>query len=268
MLRFALPCLLAAACGQVAPAAAQELDAAPAGVGCEAFLLYDLEQRATLAVYHPGLKQPVASLTKLMTAILACERLRFDGRYVLTAKERATFKVDTMRAHKMLELMLIPSNNAVCRVVARIVSGTEEAFAAEMNAKAAQLGLADTRFANSTGLPADGQYSTLGDVLALTRVALTYPRIRQVLGQREVELAGKCYEGTLDELRERHPGLIGGKTGYTRAAGRCLALQYRARDRDYLLITLHSEDVDSGFRDAELLLSYFGLYDGEVGAWD
>src|SRR5438067_1153940 len=58
---------------------------------CKAYLLYDLGAERTVAVHNPNLRQPIASLTKLMTAILADERLRFDGRYVLTDAERKLF---------------------------------------------------------------------------------------------------------------------------------------------------------------------------------
>ena len=232
------------------------------------YLIYDVTGDSIAAVMNRDQRQPIASLTKLMTAILTCERLRFDGRYILSEAEAKTFGVETMRASKMLELMLVPSNNEICRVAARRVSGSEQAFTAEMNAKARQLGLSDTRFANATGLPAADQYSTMDDVLLLARVALTYPRIRQAIRLSEVELAGKRYDGTLMPLYDRHPGLLGGKTGYTRAAGRCLVLLYTARGRDYIVITFGSKDVDAGFRDAELVLSRHGLYDGEVGEWE
>jgi len=212
--------------------------------------------------------QPIASITKLMTSIIAVERLRFDGRYILTPEEQKTFKVDTLRGQKMLEMMLIPSNNKICSVVARIISGSDEAFVDEMNAKAQQLGMRHTRFATPSGLPREGQYSTMEDVLLMTRVALTYPRIRDAMTRENVDLNGVSYAGTLHDLYSRHPGLVGGKTGYTNAAGRCLTLWYRSHGRDYIIITLCSKGAKSSFRDAELLLSHYGLWEGEVGAWE
>ncbi|MCH7472160.1 D-alanyl-D-alanine carboxypeptidase [bacterium] len=260
--------LLLLALAMPASAAAQQEDSCKEGLTCQAYLLYDRDANQVVALCHPERKAPVASLTKLMTAILAAERLRFDGRYILTEEERETFDTGTMRAQKMLELMLIPSNNSICRVVARIISGSESAFAAEMNARASQLGMDDTRFANSTGLPGEGQHSTLYDLLILARVALAYPRIRLILSGREVELNGESYAATLKELYELHPGLIGGKTGYTRAAGRCLILRYQAGGREFILITMGSEGAKEGFRDAELILKRNGLFTGEVGLWE
>jgi len=152
-------------------------------------------------------------------------------------------------------------------VAARIISGDEQSFAAEMNARAAQLGMHNTRFANASGLPGGEQYSTLSDLLILARVAQTYPRIREAMHQHTVELNQQHYPSTLQDLYKRHPGLLGGKTGYTRAAGRCLVLRYSCRGREYFLITMGSKGVNEGFRDAELILKFYGLYDGEVGEW-
>lgn len=265
-MRFRLICTLllllaAVAAGQPSSAASSELT-------CKAYLLYNCDKDRIEAHYNLEARQPIASLTKLMTAILVTERLRFDGRYVLTKEERDVFKVDTMRAQKMLEMMLIASNNRVCKVAARLVSGSEPAFVDEMNNKALQMGLVNTRFATSSGLPGGVQYSTLEDVLALARAAYSYPSIRQAMAGNSVELDGKHYDGTLTDLYNRHEGLIAGKTGYTRAAGRCLVLRYRAWGTEYFLITFGSKDSKASFRDAEILLRYHGLYNGSIGTWD
>jgi D-alanyl-D-alanine carboxypeptidase len=186
-----------------------------------------------------------------------------------------TFGTDKMRADKMLEMMLVCSNNGMCRVVSRIATGNsqvfrpedENRFVGEMNQRAAQMGLKNTRFGTSSGLPGGQQYSTVWDVLTMLRVALSNPRIRQQMTHAQAELGGKTYKGTLYDLYMRHPGLEGGKTGYTKAAGRCLALVYESRGHEYALVTLGSSGVKTSFRDAELVLKHYGLYDGPVGEW-
>ena len=255
--------LLAVLC---APALAQE-SACPAGCTSRAFLIYDMTAERAVSVHNANQKQPIASLTKLMTAILAVEHLRFDGKYVLTEAEQKTFKVETMRADKMIEMMMIPSNNAVCRVVARLISGDEQSFAVLMNKRARELSMNDTNFANASGLPAEGQYSTLFDVLTMMRVAMSYPRIRAAMSQPSVELDGHWYKGTLKDMYDRHPQLKCGKTGYTKAAGRCLVLNYQQGGHEYIVVTLGSKNVPHSFRDAELILSQYGLYSGSVGNW-
>jgi D-alanyl-D-alanine carboxypeptidase len=257
-----------------APAAGRYLNYSPAqlGISCQAYMVYDLDTGGPVALYNLERRQPIASLTKLMTAILAEERLRFDGRYQLTPAEAKTFGVTTMRADKMLELALIPSNNAVCKVIARLVSGSEPEFAKLMNRRALELGLKNTNFVNASGLPADGQVSSLYDVALLGRFAMSYPRISAAMCQGETSLGSTVYKGTLHDLYARHCSpysgrLLGGKTGYTKAAGRCLCLLYEAGGHKYLVVTLGSSGVKASFRDVELLLSNCGLYRGEIGDW-
>jgi D-alanyl-D-alanine carboxypeptidase len=246
------------------------------GATCKAYLVYDMTDEEVVAQRNAGIKQPIASLTKLMTAILTAERLRFDGQYMLTGKEVVNYGTDRMRADKMLEMMLVCSNNGMCRVVSRIASGNtgefrpqdEQWFVDQMNERAQNMGLRNTRFGTSSGLPGGQQYSTVWDVMTLLRTALANPRVRQQMTHHpQAELGGKTYKGTLYDLYMRHPGLEGGKTGYTKAAGRCLALVYQSGGHDYALVTLGSSGVKASFRDAELILQHYGLYDGPVGEW-
>jgi D-alanyl-D-alanine carboxypeptidase len=241
------------------------------GLSCQSYLVYDLNTSKPVALYNLERQQPIASLTKLMTAILAVEHLRFDGRYILSASEKKTFGVAEMRADKMLEMALIPSNNEVCKLIARLVSGDTAKFAALMNKRARELGMKHTQFVNPSGLPAPGQHSTVVDVALLGRAALGYERIRNAMSESTVELNGKTYQGTLSKLYPRHCGpagcLLAGKTGYTKAAGRCLFLLYEARGHQYIIVTLGSSGAKASFRDAETLLSEVGVYGGQVGEW-
>ncbi|MCC7477915.1 D-alanyl-D-alanine carboxypeptidase [bacterium] len=260
LLRYLLLALLLLAL----PAFAQ---AAP-GASCRSYLIYDYTGQQVVAVENPDNRQPVASLSKLMTAILACENLRFDGRYLLNDEEQKAFKTDSLRADKILELMLVASNNLACKTVARIVAGDESSFAQMMSARARDFGMNNTRYVNASGLPGEGQYSTMEDMLRLTLVALQYPRIRETMTCHDcIKCGGQDFKPTLGELYARHPGLIGGKTGYTKAAGRCLVLLYNSHGRDYIVITFGSSGVKASFKDAETLLKYHGLYDGPVGEW-
>lgn len=248
-------------------AQAQEMEAAPPGISCRAFILYDLEHGRVIAGKNADSERQIASLTKLMTSLLVCERLRFDGRYVLTVRECKDFGTDTLRAQQMLELMLVASNNRTCEVVERITAGSEHEFVALMNQRARELGLANTQFANASGLPASGQHSTAREVLALFLELREHELARWAMGQHSVDVGGHRYSSTLGELYQRHPGLLGGKTGYTKAAGRCLALEYESDGHAYVLVTLGSSSVAAGFADAELLLRYYGLYNGALHTW-
>ena len=248
-------------------ACAQELEAAPPGLGCKAFLLYDTATGRVVASQHADEPRQIASLTKLMTALLVCENLRFDGRYQLTKSEQKAFRTDTLRAQQMLELMLVASNNRTTEVAARLVSGSVPEFVNLMNRRAQELGLDETRYANPSGLPASGQSSSARDVLALLLKLQEHPQAQRALKLHSVDVGGLKYTSTLLDMYQRHPGLIGGKTGYTRAAGRCLALDYDCDGRGYVLVTLGSPSIAAGFTDAELLLAYYGLYRGELHQW-
>ncbi len=251
----------------VLPALSAQAASVP-GLGCKSYLIYDYTGQQIVAIDNPDNRQPIASLTKLMTAILACENLRFDGRYLLNEEEKKAFKTDSLRADKILELMLVASNNLACKTVARIVAGDEASFAQMMTARARDFGMNNTRYVNASGLPGEGQYSTMEDMLRLTLNALQYPRIRQTMTTHDcVKCGGQDFQPTLGALYARHPGLIGGKTGYTKAAGRCLILLYNSNGRDYIVITFGSSGVKASFKDAETLLKYHGLYDGPVGEW-
>jgi serine-type D-Ala-D-Ala carboxypeptidase (penicillin-binding protein 5/6) len=250
-------------------AAAKHGDTPAPGITCRSYIIYDMNVRRIVAAYEPTRRQPIASLTKLMTAIMACEQMRFDGRYTLNAAERKTFGGDSLRTSKLLELMLVPSNNAACRVVARVIGGGEAEFAKLMNQRARELGMLDTKFVNASGLPGAGQYSTALDVLRLALNALRYDPIRDSIVKHSAECGGRGYKAPPTALYDRLPGLRGGKTGYTRAAGRCLVLYYHAdgqRSGDYVIVTLGSSGIKESFDDAVKVLRHHGLVSG-VDAW-
>ncbi len=109
-------------------------------------------------------------------------------------------------------------------------------------------------------------------MLALFGNTLRYPAIVTAMSKERAELNGTAFDGTLLPLYKRHPGLLAGKTGYTKAAGRCLVLYYRTwpsadQARDYILVLFGCKGVNDSFRDAEILLRDCCLYSGEVGAW-
>jgi D-alanyl-D-alanine carboxypeptidase (penicillin-binding protein 5/6) len=255
------------------PAAVQAEDIPPPGLTLRSYLIYCVDEDYIVGTYNRDNQQPVASLTKLMTSVLACENLRFDGRYILTDSEAEVFSTETMRVQKLLQLMLVPSNNTACSIIARLVmkggADYESRFADRMTERARDFGMMNTKFANASGLPGGEQYSTMDDLLRLTLHAMQYPRIREAMSRYDVEINGETYNGTLARLYDRHVGaLLGGKTGYTHAAGRCLILLYNANQHNYIVITLGSKGVKDGFRDAEIVLSHYGLLSGEVGEWE
>ena len=210
-----------------------------------------------------------ASLTKMMTAIVAVEALA-PGDAVLVSKRAAA--ADGVRlglragmrlpAEHLLAAALLRSANDACLALAERVAGSEAAFVARMNERAAALGLADTHFANACGFDAPGHYASARDLARLADAALDKPRIAAIVS-RESGTA-KSSDGRLfrfdntNVLIGRVDGARGVKTGWTRAAGRCLVAMAERAGTRVLVVMLGAPDrwwdavamIESAFEDA------------------
>jgi serine-type D-Ala-D-Ala carboxypeptidase (penicillin-binding protein 5/6) len=118
------------------------------------------------------------------------------------------------------------SANDACLVLAEHAAGSLDAFAARMNARAAALGMQDSHFVHPCGFDADGQYSTVTDLLRLAKAAHAQPRIAQIAAQEQATIStasGRqlAFKNT-NQLLGRLDGVVGLKTGYTQLAGHCL----------------------------------------------
>jgi len=193
---------------------------------------------------------PPASLTKLMTALVVVERdTELDG--VATVSARAAQSTGTrlglrvgeqMPLKDLLGATLVKSANDACLVLAEYVGGTEVAFVALMNQRAAELGLRHTNFANACGHDDPRHWSSAGDLARLATVAMDKPRIAQYVQLeriRVVSLTGRRWDLTnSNHLLGRYAGTDGVKTGYTPEAGRCLIARVRRNHRMVLLVVL------------------------------
>jgi D-alanyl-D-alanine carboxypeptidase (penicillin-binding protein 5/6) len=169
----------------------------------------------------------MASITKLMTALVALEQVRLSD--VVTVDPRAagtgeaTVFLRAGERHTVAELlrgMLVRSANDAAEALALYVGhGSQSLFVSLMNAKARELGLTDTTYVNPHGLDAPGHVSSARDTTLLVRYALGVPFIRETLGRALVVLPGDGVFPTTDDLLESWPPLIGGKTGHTAGAG-------------------------------------------------
>ncbi len=175
----------------------------------------------------------MASITKLMTAIVALES-GYPLDTMCTVSENALdltwessvvgYKVgDVVSLNDLLHGLLVHSGNDAAVIIAEAIGGTEENFVDMMNAKAQELGMYDTHFANPHGLDAEGHYTTANDLLILARYAMSFPLIASIVGTSSIDL---MVDGTIetynttDLLIGIYPGIRGIKTGYTANAGR------------------------------------------------
>jgi len=175
-----------------------------------------------------------ASLTKLLTALVLLDSdwqpdamLNVSHDAAHTKKPRVGLRTgENIRADDALTAMLMHSANDACLVLAEHVAGSVEAFAVRMNARAAELGMQDSHFVHPCGFDADGQYSTVTDLLRLARAAHANHRIAQIVAQEQATVStatGRqlAFKNT-NQLLGRLDGVVGLKTGYTQHAGHCL----------------------------------------------
>jgi serine-type D-Ala-D-Ala carboxypeptidase (penicillin-binding protein 5/6) len=169
---------------------------------------------------------PIASITKLMTVLVAREHTKLDD--VVTVERQAAETGESsanleagerLKVRELIEAALIQSaNDAAVALAQHVGHGSVAAFVALMNAKARALGLTHTHFENPDGLDADGHYSSARDVTRLAQIVMHDPFVRSVVRKRVARITGRTLH-TWNDLLGHFPGLIGVKTGHTGAAG-------------------------------------------------
>ena len=219
-------------------------------------LLFDLDTGEVLWRRQPDRVLPIASLTKMMTALLVVERAPPDAKVRVT-KEALAYKGSAVgvlpkgkriKLETMLNGLLLPSGNDAAIALAQRISGTVAAFVAHMNERAGDLGLACTRFSSPDGFEDAGNHSCAIDLAEIARAVLDRPRLARIVERRRAVLpfpikGGRLYLNNNNPLlRTGYPGTIGIKTGFTDAAGRCLVAAARRNGRRLGVVLLHSPD--------------------------
>ncbi len=227
LLRAALAAVAVLALGPTASALSAgpgpDLDAAASAI------LIDSRDGSVLAAKNPAGHRSMASTTKLMTALLTLERTRPDQ--VFTASKYRAAPVESkinlrrgerMRVSDLFEGLMLESANDAAVTLAEGISGSRSAFVRDMNERAAQLGLKDTRYSNPIGLDEGDNHSSARDLAALARRLMMNPRFARVVGQPSAVLesgARRRVVSNRNDLVGRFPYVKGVKTGHTRGAG-------------------------------------------------
>jgi D-alanyl-D-alanine carboxypeptidase len=219
-------------------------------------LLFDLDTGKVLWRRQPDRVLPIASLTKMMTALIVVDRAPPDAR-VRVSKEALAYKGSAVgvlprgkriKLETMLNGLLLPSGNDAAIALAQRMSGTVAGFVQRMNERAGDLGLACTRFSSPDGFQDAGNHSCAIDLAEMARAVLDEPRLARIVRRRRAVLpfpikGGRIYLFNNNPLlRTGYPGTIGIKTGYTDAAGRCLVAAARRNGRRLGVVLLHSPD--------------------------
>ncbi len=226
-------------------------------------LVYDLASNKVIFEKNAKTRRPMASLTKIMTAIISLENKRDDDTYVVRGDDlvgedsMGLVAGERLSEEELLYGLLLPSGNDAAEVLAsNYPNGGREAFVKAMNDKAKALGLTDTHFSNPSGLQGDGkQYTTAYDLLVITRYALeNYPIFGRIVATAEYQISETSshkayYLVNETNLLTTYPGVAGVKTGYTPEAGLCLVTYLEYDGHRIVGIILNSENRRGEMKD-------------------
>lgn len=240
----------------------------PTSISAKSAILIEAGEGKILYQKSAHIRLPMASTTKIMTAVVAIEEyhdlkkeVKIDKRAVgIEGSSIYLYENEIMTMEDLLYALLLSSANDAAVAIAYEVGGSIEEFAEKMNSKAEAIGLKDTHFTNPSGLHDEKHYTTAYDLAALTAYALKNPTFKKIVSTKKKTVPMKNGEATRllinhNKMLSIYDGAIGVKTGYTKKSGRCLV---SAAERDGLVlvaVTLndpndwkdHSDMLDFGF---------------------
>lgn len=255
----------------VKPKAPRKIDPESLGVKLTAPTAALIDARSGEVLFSQGDDRivPIASITKLMTAMVLLDlKPDWQKEIVIEAGDNALEGIpylrtgDRLPAKNLFDVMLVGSANNAAMALSRSAGISREAFVEKMNAKARELHLAHTAFADPTGYK-PGNRSVALDVARLAAAAFHHPEIREALTKREVvvktALGATRRVPATDELlgsflNQGEFQIVGGKTGYTEEAGYTLVLRAKKGDADVISVTLGSRTSEDRFQDGKSLL--------------
>ena len=236
-------------------------------LSAQSAVLMDAASGQVLYGKDEHLHLPMASTTKIMTALCAAELGEMDRVIRIPAAavgiEGSSVYLRTgekLTLEQLLYALLLASANDAAAAIAISLCGSIEKFADCMNEKAAELGLKDTHFENPHGLDSEQHYTTAHDLALIARAALQHPTLRKIMATRSISIplddepCGRTLVNHNKMLRN-YSGAIGVKTGFTKRSGRCLVSAAERDGLTLIAVTLHAPDdwndharlLDAGF---------------------
>lgn len=232
-------------------------------VSAHAATLYEPTTKQFLFTKNADVRLPMASTTKIMTAIVALENanlsdlVTIDERAVGIEGSSAYLKIgDTLSIEELLYALMLQSANDAAEAIAYHISGSVDAFAELMNEKALSLGLENTNFENPHGLDSENHYTTARDLSIIAACALENSLLRTVSSTYKKTFKTESRQRTYvnhNKLLLRTDGAIGLKTGFTKKSGRCLV---GAAQRDGLTLISVTLDAPNDWNDHAVMLDY------------
>ncbi len=255
-----------------------KINALELNISSESAILYNLDSGEVLYEKNSDEVRQIASLTKIMTALVTIENVdNLDKQVILTKEDfaglieanavQAGFTNGEVVTYKdLLFALLLPSGADAAKAIARNVGGSEENFINKMNEKAKELNLKNTKFSTVIGLDDKNNYSTAKEVSIIFKEALKNKTFKEIITTKEYQTSdGKLtFKSTIQSNAKRYeidiPYVLGGKTGTTNGAGLCLATIAKANDVNYMLVTLgalYDKKAPHNIEDAKIVYDYF-----------
>lgn len=240
----------------------------------EAVMLVDIATGNTIYSKNEGDQRAPASLTKVMTVLVAMEAVENGERSLgdaVTASSNSTFDLiddgstanivpgETMSLENLIYCALVKSANEACNIIAEHISGSISAFVERMNARASELGCTGTHFANTHGLPSSDHYTTASDMSIIALAAISHPRFMEICNTPEITIDATNVSdsrhlvntnGLIAQNAEPYSGYYyepakGVKTGHTDAAGYCLISTAEKNGMNYLCVVMGGKATSS-----------------------
>ena len=248
------------------------------GISSKNAILYNMDSGEVLYEKDADEKVSIASLTKIMTALVSIENIKdLDSQVVLTTDDfkglveanavTAGFtKGEVVTYRDLLYGLLLPSGADAAKALARNIAGSEENFIKMMNEKVGEMNLKNTHFSTVIGLDDDNNYSTAREVALIFKEALKNEDLKTIITTKEYTSSdGKVkFHSTIQSNAQKFeidvPYILGGKTGTTTDAGLCLATIAKENDVNYMLVTLgalYDKKAPHNIEDAQTIYDYF-----------
>lgn len=248
-------------------------DQATLNLASKSAVLIDVGSGQVLYEQNSHEKLPPASVTKVMTLLLIGEALD-SGKIKLTDKVQISERASEMggsqiflepgeiqTVENLIKGIAVASGNDACVAMAEYIGGSEEAFVKMMNDKAKELGMKNTNFVNTNGLPVENHYTTANDIALMSKELLKHESMHKylttwmdevIVGKKQAKIG----LANTNKLIRHYQGATGVKTGFTQEAKYCLAASAKRGDTHLVAATLGAATSKERFADAASLLNY------------
>ena len=216
------------------------------------YILMDANTGRVLLSKDKDSKRLIASITKIMTSVLAIESGKLDDLVVVDSSIKNAYgsgiyieEGEEISLRDLIYGLMLRSGNDAASMIAAYVGGSEEEFVRMMNNKAKEIGMKNTIFYNPSGLPTPrGNYSSVYDMALLTRYAMKYDVYREIVSTKKYKVTTnkKTYIWNNKNKLLKYDFITGGKTGYTEESGRTLVSSANINNMNLIVVTIRDSD--------------------------